>query len=78
VADEGNNRIQWISKDGVYLGSFTWVHDNHLISDVTFDPTTDKLIVPRAYSKHGKALQVCLLALKDGLLVSFAEYIIAF
>ena len=54
IADEGNNRIQKISKSGECLATFCWEHNKSFVTDVAFDPSGNRLLVPRSHSVHGK------------------------
>ena len=54
VADEGNNRIQRINNDGKCLGTFTWGNTATYVTDVAFDPHSERLVVPRATSENGE------------------------
>ncbi|XP_067946574.1 protein lin-41-like [Watersipora subatra] len=53
VADEGNNRIQKISKDGQCIDVFNWSASKSCIAGVAYDPMSNCLLVPRAATEHG-------------------------
>lgn len=53
VVDEGNNRIQKISKSGHCISTFAWGHNKCFVTDVAYEPSSDCLLVPRAYSDYG-------------------------
>lgn len=58
IADEGNNRIQKISEAGEYIATFNWGQNKSVITDVAYDPSGNRLLVPRSEDDHGRKVFV--------------------